>query len=118
MDAPYIAKLLTLYTRGVVTAPEIANGLRVERIKDDSFDTELPSFVGRLPGAVQQRLQDLLREIQEAECRWKPFMLGPGGSVLPSEADDSVRLRRLCAVLEIGQATAADGLGPGKSDGM
>jgi hypothetical protein len=118
VDSPHIAKLISLYAKGVVTAPEMANSLLIDLIRDDSCDTELPSFLGELPDAVRQKLQDLLREIQEAEYRWKPFMIGPGGSVLHSDADDSARLRRLCTVLEISQGTAANGSKLGKSDGM
>jgi hypothetical protein len=101
VDSPHIAQLLSLYRRGVVATPEIANSFLVDLIRDNSSDTELPSFVAGLPSEVQQKLRDLLRDIQQAEYRWRPFMLGPGGSVLHSEADVSARLRRLCAVLEI-----------------
>jgi hypothetical protein len=101
VDSPHIAKLLSLYRRGVVTTPEITNALLVDLIGDNSSDTELSSFVAGLPNELQQKLRDVLREIQKAEYRWKPFMLGPGGSVLHSEAEDSARLRRLCAVLGI-----------------
>lgn len=101
MDSPHIAKLLSIYQKGVITAPEIANSLLIDLIRDGGPDTELPSFVAGLPDEVQQGLRDLLREIRRADYRWRPFMLGPGGSVLHSEADDSARLRRLCTVLEI-----------------
>jgi hypothetical protein len=101
VDSPHIAKLLSIYKREVITIPEIANGILVDLIRNNSPDTELPSFVTELPNEVQQNLRDLLRKIQKADYCWKPFTLGPGGSVLHSEADDSARLRRLCVVLEI-----------------
>lgn len=101
MDSTHGAKLLSMYRRGLITAPETANSLLIDLIRDDGPDSELPSFVNGLPEEVQQKLRDLLREIQRAEYRWRPFMLGPGGSVLHSEANDSERLRPLCALLEI-----------------
>ena len=95
MDAPHVAKLLSLYSRGVIPTPELANGLLVDLIRDDNSDTELTSFVAGFPNKIQQKLRDLLPEIQKADDHWKHFMLGPGGCVSHSEADDSARLRRL-----------------------
>jgi hypothetical protein len=118
MDSTHVAKLLSLFARGVITAPDIANSLLVELIRGDSSDAELPSFMAGLPDEVQQRLRDLLREVQKAEYRWRPFMLGPGGSVLRSEADDSARLRQLCGVLETAQAVETSAPRRGRSEGI
>lgn len=101
MNSEHAAKLLSLYKKGVVTVPELANALLIDLIEDDGPETELPPFVTTLPEEVGQRLRELLREIQKADYRWRPFMLGPGGSVLQSETDDSARLQRLCVVLGI-----------------
>jgi hypothetical protein len=96
MDSTHITKLLSLHERGVITTPEIANSLLIDLIGDTGPDAELPSFVAGLPDLVRKQLLDLLQEIRMAGYCWKPFMLGPGGSVLHTEADDSARLRRLC----------------------
>ena len=100
MDSGHVDKWLSLLKRGIVTVPEIANGLLVDLMRDGGPDSELSAFVAGLPVEVQQRLRDLLREIKAADYHWKPFVLGPGGSVLNSEADDSAKLRRLCAALD------------------
>lgn len=101
MDSPHTAKLLSSYKRGVITVPEFANALLVDMIKDEGPETDLPSLVAGLPNEVVQRLRELLLEVRRADYHWRPFMLGPGGSVLHSEADDSAKLRRLCEALEI-----------------
>lgn len=106
MDSTHIAKLLSLHVRGVITTPEIANSLLIDLVGDDGPDSELPSLVAGLPDEVRKILSVLLREIRMADYRWRPFMLGPGGSVLKTEADDSARLRRLCAILGIYAITA------------
>ena len=102
MNSSRITKLMSLYTRGLISPSETANGLLVHLIEDNSFDTELPLLLGRFDDEVKLRLQDLLRDIQRAGYRWKRFTIGPGGgSVLQSESDDSQRLRVLCAILTI-----------------
>lgn len=117
MDPPHRAKLLSLYERGIVTAPEIASGLLIDLIKDDGLDPELPSFVACLPAEVRRKLRDLLQQAQQLGHSWTPSLLGPGGSVLRSAADDSIRLRRLGEVLGIDRATA-DSLEPENGGGM
>ena len=100
MSSNYIFKSLSPLKRGIVTVPETANDLLIELMRDSEFEADLPAFVAGLPIEVQQQLRTSLREIQATDYRWKPFVFGPGGSVLNSEAEDSARLRWLCAELE------------------
>ena len=101
MEMQSLARLLSLYERGVITTPEITNGLIVRLMEREGSDDELPSFVAGLPDEVQQRLRNQLQEIRRTHYRWKFFWIGPGGSVLASEAEDSERLRRICSALKI-----------------
>jgi hypothetical protein len=100
-DPTRAGKLLARYSSGLLSAPEVAYALLVDLVSDDDFDPDLSSSVAALPDEIGRELRKRLQEIQSAGFRWKPFLLGPGGSVSSSEADDSMRLRRLCALLEI-----------------
>ncbi len=107
MELSHTAKLLSLYERGVITAPEVANSLLTDLIREDDPDLNLSSYMASLPDEVRRKLRDLLRQIQQADYRWRPFMLGPGGTVLHSATDDSLKLRRLCMMLETARSPAA-----------
>jgi hypothetical protein len=103
MDSPHIARLLAIYERGIVTAPEAANSLLRDLMRDAVPDVALPAFVSGLPAPLEGRLRELHGEIWRADYRWKPFWIGPGGggSVLGSDADDAARLVRHCNVLDV-----------------
>ena len=101
MDSHDLAQLLALLNRGSITVPEAANKLLMGLMEGAVPDAALPAFVSDLPAPIGERLRELLGEIRRAGYRWKPFWLGPGGSVLASDADDAARLAQLCEVLEI-----------------
>jgi hypothetical protein len=100
VDTKHIAKLLSLHEKGVITTSEITQSLLIDLVGSDVPDVELPSLVAGLPEKVRKNLLDLLRVIRTADYCWSPFMLGPGGSVLQTKAEDSAKLRRICTALE------------------
>ena len=106
MDLSHTAKLLSIYKRGVITAPEFANGVLVDFIQHDYPIEELVFRLTRLPDEVQQTFEDLLRQIERADYHWYPFVFGPGGAIRGSDSEDATRLRQICTTLEVTRSPA------------
>ena len=89
-----IAKLTSYFERNVITAPEAANAVLFDLIKDEGTEVDL-DFLGQIPQMpteIIQRLLSLMEEIHVANYYWKPFMIG--GSYVP-KPDDAVKLRQI-----------------------
>ena len=95
VDSIRPAKLLALYARGIITAPEFADGLLLALVEHDEPAALLPAALVQLPDEVRHNLDRLLAQIQRTGYQWRPFMLGPGGSIRGSAAEDAARLRQI-----------------------
>ena len=104
MDSSHIVKLLSIYGKGVITAPEFANGVLVDLIKHDGPVVDLASHLANLPDEVRRKLEDLLRHIERADYHWRPFVFGPGGPIRDSATEDATRLRQICMMLGIARS--------------
>jgi hypothetical protein len=93
-------KLISKYSSGLLTESEVATAILFDAVSDDADLTDVASSVAELPDEVHREVLHLLRIIRQDRYRWKPMMLGPGGSISGSETEDSARLRRICLLLD------------------
>ncbi len=96
MGSTHTSKLLSLYERGLITKSETASSLISELIRHDQLTADVLIPLNDLPDAVRRQLDDLLRQIQQADYHWRPFVFGPGGPIRGSAAEDATRLRQIC----------------------
>lgn len=103
MDEKELAKRLSRYESGVITAPEWANALLYDWVSAPELDNAFVSSLDSLPHEVGQELRRLLARIEEADFRWTPFFLT--SSTAPRDPTKySDRLRRVSALLGQGRA--------------
>ena len=103
MDAARLAKRLSHYESGVITAPEWANALLYDLVSGPELDTTSLSFLDSLPHDVGQEFRRLMARIAEADFRWTPFFLT--SSTAPRDPTEySDRLRRVSTLLGQGRA--------------
>ncbi len=103
MDAKKLAKRLSRYESGVITAPEWANSLLYDLVSAPELDTTFVSSLDSLPHEVGQEFRRLLARIEEADFRWTPFFLT--SSTAPRDPTEySEQLRRVWALLGQGRA--------------
>jgi hypothetical protein len=93
------AKMLSNYSRGVLTANEVANALLNDLIQDTELDTTFLASVTELPNDVQESLRNLLGMIKKANYHWRPFRIGTG-PYKPYPNQDK-RLQLICEILLI-----------------
>jgi hypothetical protein len=99
MNQARVAKMISRYESGVVTAPEVANWLLLRLLDEPELDLSFLSSLGSRPDEVRRRLVDLLGEIRDAGYHWIPFLI----TSVPERsepADSPEKLRRICSVVE------------------
>jgi hypothetical protein len=99
MNQATVAKMISRYESGVVTAAEVANWLLGNLLDETELDLPFLSSIGSLPDEVRQRFVDLLGEIREAGYHWSPFLItaDPNRNEL---ADYPQKLRQVCSLVE------------------
>jgi hypothetical protein len=104
MDPKELAKRISLYESGLISAPEWANSLLLDLVSAPEFDTAFVSSLDSLPREVGQAFRSLLARIEEANFRWTPFLLT--SSTDPRDPTEySTQLRQVCALLAQGRAS-------------
>ncbi len=114
MDETMLAKRLSRYESGLITAPEWANALLHELVAEPELDTTSLASLDLLPHEVGQEFRRLMARIEEADFRWTPFFLTSAtGPRHPAEFSD--QLRRVSASLKQGGVNggAVQPAGPG-----
>lgn len=101
LDPERIKKRLSLHSRNLISTSEAAHALLVDMLSGDCSDPGLPQQLSELPIEIRNRLWNLLREIESLDYRWKPFLIGPIDRDPDSGFADPVKLKQLCALLQI-----------------
>jgi hypothetical protein len=99
MNQARVAKMISRYESGVVTAPEVANWLLLRLLDEPELDRSFLSSIGSLPDDVRRNFVDLLGKIRDAGYHWIPFLItsDPDRS---EPADYPEKLRRVCSIVE------------------
>ena len=126
MDATKLAKRLSRYESGLITAPEWANSLLHDLVSGPELDTTSVSFLDSLPHEVGQEFRRLMGRIEQADFRWTPFFL-TSSTARRDPTEFSAQLRRVSALLRQdrvnGEAQrpaepgSRDAVGAGKTSG-
>ncbi len=126
MDPKTIAKRISLFESGLLSAQEWANSLLSDLVSGSELDTTFVSFLDSLPHEVGQEFRRLMARIEQADFRWTPFFLT--ASTAPRDPTEfSSQLRRVSALLQQdrvnGEAQrpaepgSRDAVGAGKTSG-
>jgi hypothetical protein len=99
MNQARVAKMISRYESGVVTAPELANWLLGILLDETELDLAFLSSMGSLPAEVRRRFVDLLGEIRDAGYHWIPFRITSDPNC-SKPADYPEELRRVCSLVE------------------
>jgi hypothetical protein len=98
MDPGTIAKRISRYESGIITAREWANSLLYDLVSEPELDSAFVSTLASLPQEVGREFRGLLKGIEEAGFRRTPFFVT--SSIAPSDPTEySAQLRRVCALL-------------------
>lgn len=96
MNPARMAKRISLYSSGLLSAAEVANAILMDLVVNVNAAAESQPTVAELPSEVRKELVDLLHDIRGADYRWKPFRIGPSGDGLQSDPDPAI-LQWVCA---------------------
>jgi hypothetical protein len=99
MNQAKVAKMISRYESGLVSAAEVANWLLGNLLDETELDLSFLSSIGSLPDEVRRRFVDLLGEIRDAGYHWIPFLI----TSIPDRsepADYPEKLRRVCSFVE------------------
>ena len=108
MNPTKVAKNLTRFESGLLSASEVANSLLYDLLSEPELDRAFLSSIGLLPDEVKREFFGLLRRIQEAGFHWTPFLLTTSSD--PSDsAKQSAKLQRICSLF---LCSIADGVVP------
>jgi hypothetical protein len=99
MNQARVAKMISLYESGLISAAEVANWLLGNVLSESELDLSLLSSIGSLPDEVRREFVDLLGRIRDADYHWMPFLItsDPDRS---EPADYPDKLRRVCSFVE------------------
>ena len=98
MNSVKTAKMLSRYSSGLLSAPEVAQAMLVDLLGDTEIDTKFLT-AAELPSEVRRALNDLLHNIQKEGYHWRPFFVDPTPGTDSVSTDDAVKLRRICEAL-------------------
>ena len=100
MDAKRTQKMIGHYESGLLSALEVATHLLCELVFAPEIDTGFLSSLPSLPNEVRQEFLDMLREIREANYRWKPPLLTSSRNPLSDGTEYSAKLRQVIAMFD------------------
>jgi hypothetical protein len=107
MDTNKLAKRISRYEAGLITAQEWANSLLYDLVSAPELDTAFVSMLDSLPREVGQEFRSLMARIEGADFHWTPFFLT--SSTAPSDpTEHSAQLRQVWALLEQGRTDGED----------
>ncbi len=98
MDAKKKAKMIGRYESGLLSALEVATDLLCELVFAPEIDAGFLSSLPSLPNEVRQAFLGILREIREADYRWKPPLLTASKNPFSDGTEYSAKLRRVIAM--------------------
>jgi hypothetical protein len=105
MDTQQIAKRISRYESGLLSAQEWANSVLYDLVSAPEVDPAFVSLLDSLPLELSQEFRRLLTRIEEADFQWTPFFLT--SSTAPSDPTEySAQLRQVSALLRQGRANS------------